>query len=283
MPEHNHLPNFLIVGAAKAGTTALYHYLQQHPQIFLTPLKETNYFALAGKHLDFRGPGDADYVNQLSVTTSEAYRAQFDGVRNEVAIGEVSPLYLYHPEAASRIHSVIPEVKIIAVLRNPIERAFSAFLHLLRDGRETTRDFAEALDLEAERIAANWEHIWHYLNMGRYHEQVKRYYDLFPPEQIKIDIYRDLRTRPLEVLRDNLEFVGVDTDFVFDTRQRYNEASLPIELRPHLYPEIRERLIEEMRDEILRLQDLIGIDVSHWLALNPHASALVTTEGRGLT
>jgi hypothetical protein len=72
-------PNFIILGAAKAGTTALYEYLKQHPQVYMTPLKETNYYALRGKNLDFRGPGDAEFVNRLSITDEAAYRAQFDG------------------------------------------------------------------------------------------------------------------------------------------------------------------------------------------------------------
>ena len=259
------LPNFLIVGAAKAGTTAIYHYLQQHPQIFVSPLKETNYFALANQKLEFCGPGDDDYVNRLSITDENAYRAQFDAVRDEVAIGEASPLYLYSSAAAARIHETVPDAKIIIILRNPIDRAYSAFLHLVRDNRECHRDFDAALAHEAEHIAAGWEHIWHYVAMGRYYEQVKRYFDLFPREQIKVYLYRDLRFDPCAVLRDTVSFVGADADFSFDTATRYNEASLSREERPPLLPATRARLQDELRDDILRLQDLIERDVSHWL------------------
>jgi hypothetical protein len=258
-------PNFVIVGAAKAGTTAIYHYLLQHPQIYLSPLKETNYFALAGQELCFRGPGDDDYVNRLSITDEAAYFAQFDGVRDEIAIGEASPLYLYHPQAAGRIYDTIPKTKIIAVLRNPVDRAYSAFIHLVRDQREVHRDFEQALAHEQQRIADNWEHIWHYATMGRYYEQLKRYYDLFPQEQIKVYLYRDLRTEPDALLRDTLDYLGVDPNFSFDTKTRYNEASLPVEQRPPLYPAVRSRLQSELRDDILKLQDLIQRDVSHWL------------------
>ena len=270
MITHPHRPNFLIIGAAKAGTTALYHYLNQHPQIFLTPLKETNFFALAGQKPDFRGPGDNHYVNTQSLTNWDSYLAQFDTVTDEIAIGEASPLYLYHPDAAERIRFMVPDVKLIAVLRNPVDRAFSAFVHLVRDHRETTRDFAEALSLEDERIRANWEHIWHYQRMGLYYEQVKRYYDHFPREQIKIDLYRDLRLHLHDLLRDNARFLGVDDGFQFDTKRRYNEASIPIEERPHLYPEVHEQLQNAFRDDIGRLEELIGEDLSHWLQPWPH-------------
>jgi hypothetical protein len=265
MSNRDSYPNFIILGAAKAGTTALYHYLKQHPDIYMSPLKETNYFALAGEALDFCGPGDADYVNCMSITTPEAYRAQFDGVQGEKAVGEASPLYLYNPRAAQRIKDAVPDTKLLAILRNPVDRAYSAFLHLVRDNRETTRDFATALSLENERIEANFEHIWHYISMGRYYEQVKRYYDRFDGEQIKVSLYVDLRTEPQRVLRETFEFLGLDSNFAPDTQTRYNEASLPLDQRPPLLTEVRQRLQNELRDDILKLQDLIGRDLSHWL------------------
>ena len=265
MPERTDHPNFIILGAAKAGTTALYHYLQQHPQIYMTPLKETNYFALRGQHLDFRGPGDDDYVNRMSITNEAAYRAQFEGVRDEIAVGEASPLYLYHPETANRIRQTLPDAKLIAFLRNPVDRAYSAFLHLVRDNRESERDFAAALAREPERIAANYEHIWHYMSMGRYYEQLKRYYDRFPSEQIKVFLYRDLRTEPTRVLREIHGFLGVDADFCPNMGTRYNEATLPHELRPPLLPAVRAQLQNELRPEALKIQALIGRDLSHWL------------------
>ena len=150
-------------------------------------------------------------------------------------------------------------------MRNPVDRAYSAFLHLVRDNRETTRDFAEALAQEPQRIADNWEHIWHYIAMGRYYEQVKRYFDRFERDQIWVLLYRDLRTDPRAVIRDTFRFVGVDETFVPDMGTRYNEASLPIEQRPPLLPSVRARLQDELRDDILKLQDLIGRDLSHWL------------------
>jgi hypothetical protein len=204
------LPNFIILGAAKAGTTALYHYLNQHPQIFMSPMKETNFFALMDESLNFCGPGDCDFINRFSITSMEAYREQFAGSQGALAVGEASPLYLYSPKAPPRIQQHIPDAKLIIMLRHPIERAYSAFLHLVRDGRETTTDFGEALAMEEERIRAGWEHIWHYKNMSLYYEQVKRYYDLFDRSRIKLYLYYDFRTETMQMLGDVFRFLDVD-------------------------------------------------------------------------
>src|SRR4051794_8464443 len=102
------LPTFIILGAAKAGTTALYHYVKQHPQVFMSPIKETNFFALAGEPPDFRGPGDDATINYFSLTTLEAYRAQFRDSASARAVGEASPLYLYSPKVPPRIKELLP-------------------------------------------------------------------------------------------------------------------------------------------------------------------------------
>ena len=135
------MPNFLIVGAAKAGTTALHEYLQQHPQIYMTPTKETNFFAFEGVELNFQGKGD-EALKEFSITDLATYQAQFAGIQEETAIGEACPSYLYVPEAATKIKKYIPQVRLIIILRNPVERAYANFLHVIRDDRETHQDFA---------------------------------------------------------------------------------------------------------------------------------------------
>lgn len=129
------LPNFLVIGAHKAGTTALYNYLKQHPQVYMSPAKEPRFFALEGKNLKFLGP-KKDPGNRCRFTTLEAYRELFQGVSSEVAIGEASTLYLYSQEAPKRIQHYIPDAKLIAILRNPIKRAYSNFVHAMQDDRE---------------------------------------------------------------------------------------------------------------------------------------------------
>jgi hypothetical protein len=299
------MPNFLIIGAAKCGTTSIWHQLEQHPQIFIHPKKQLNFFAFEDEDVDFRGPGRRDSALH-SITTIEAYRAQFDGVTNEVAVGEASNLYLYEPKAAERIQYYLPEVKLVAILRHPAERAYSRFLHLVREGREQITDFARALDEEETRIRDHWWPDFHYLHVGLYHAQLKRYFDLFPHDQIKIYLYEDLKSDPLGVMQDLFRFLGVDDTFMPDTTIRYNasgipknrvlhssleklrqvrpvvERFLPEALRqrllriavdinnhnltkPRLSREVRARLVEGYREDTLRLQHLLQRDLSTWL------------------
>src|SRR3954451_22819855 len=206
-------PTFLILGAAKAGTTALYYYLRQHPQVGMSRIKETNFFALMGRPLDFRGPGDDDYINRFSVTTWEGYCSQFPEDGKARAIGESSPLYLYSPDAPRRIAEALPAAKLVVLLRDPVDRAFSAFLHLVRDGRETATEFREALRREPSRIADHWEHIWQYRAMGLYHEQLSRYFETFGREQIRVYLYEELAAGPVDVLQDLFRFLEVDEAF----------------------------------------------------------------------
>ncbi|MDY7015905.1 MAG: sulfotransferase, partial [Cyanobacteriota bacterium] len=150
------LPNFLIIGAAKGGTTSLYTWLAQHPQIYMTPVKEPNFFALQGENFNYpSGTVSQRYLDEC-VTNFEAYLEQFKAVNCEIAIGEASPFYLYHPQAASRIQQTIPDVKLIAILRDPVERAYSNFLHHIREGFETVEDFSQALQAEESRMRDRW-------------------------------------------------------------------------------------------------------------------------------
>jgi Sulfotransferase family len=169
------MPNFLIIGAGKAGTSSLYQYLKQHPQIYMSPIKETNFFALEGQDLNFADPRDR--INKYSITKIEDYYAQFEAVSNETAIGEASPLYLYEPKAPEQIQHYIPDVKLIAILRNPVDRAYASFLYLHREQRESLEYFSEALDAEPSRIQNNYPWIWHYKNLGFYAEQLQRYFE----------------------------------------------------------------------------------------------------------
>jgi hypothetical protein len=299
------LPNFLVIGAAKSGTSALHSYLWQHPDIYMSPNKEPNYFALVGRPPAFTGPGD-DIINTRSVTDPVRYSELFEGATTEALIGESSNLYLYHPDAAERIFQAIPRVKLIAVLRNPIERAFSSYLHTKRDGREPEATFAAALADEPRRIAANWGHLWHYRSVGFYGRQLRRYYDRFPREQIAVYLYEDFDRDPAGTLADMFRFLGVDPSFTPDTGLRYNvsgKARIPwlqtwltkpnglkSALKPLLPAYTRQRLVQramqvnvdpgerpqldaaDRRDlaggyeaDIHDLQTLIGRDLSGWL------------------
>ena len=147
------MPNFLLIGAGKSGTTAIYRYLQAHPQIYMSALKEPQFFAIAGQPIsdfpDLRG------YEQEVVTDLQSYEQLFARFAGEVAIGEASTWYLYNPQALDRIQQSLPNVKLIAILRHPVERAYSHFLFNRGIGREPLSSFETALAVEPERIAQN--------------------------------------------------------------------------------------------------------------------------------
>ncbi len=299
------MPNFLIIGAAKSGTTALYYYLKQHPQIYMSPIKEPHFFAFEGEKLNFRGPWDTqEQFNLVSITNLETYRLQFQGVSNQVAIGEASALNLYIPKAPERIQHYIPDAKLIAILRNPVERAYSAFTFLNREGREPLTDFAQALEAEENRIGHNWVPLYYYQQLGFYYAQLKRYLDIFGQDQVKVYLYEDLNTSSATMLRDIFRFLSVDDSFVPDMDLRHNVSGIPknkalntflrtryplksilkplfserlrrrlvvtlqnlnLEKPPSLSPKLRRKLVEVYREDTLKLQDLIQRDLSQWL------------------
>lgn len=260
------MPNFLIIGAAKAGTTSLYEYLKQHPQIWMSQVKEPNFFAFEGETLNSCGPGDQDYINSFSITKIEDYLNLFQGVENQVAVGEASPLYIYSSKAAQRIQHYIPEAKLIAILRNPVERAYSQFLMFVRDGREPLPDFAEALEQEETRMRNNWEWAWQYTRIGFYYIQLQRYLEKFDRSQIRVYLFEDFCTKPADVLRDIFQFLGVDDSFMPNMSIRHNVSDIsqnPTKLM--LSPEVRRRLVELYQEDIFRLQELLQQDLSQWL------------------
>jgi len=295
------LPNFLVIGAAKCGTTALYEYLSQHPDVFMSPVKEPRFFALEGEPLHFGGP-DAEVTNEVSINELDTYLSLFEGVRDEQAIGEASPLYLYHPRAPQRIKHYIPNVKMIAILRDPVERAFSGYVMNVMHGREKM-SFEDAVQNEPQRISENW--IWgRYMDVGRYTTQLERYYRHFHREQLRIYLYEDLKTDAAGLMRDVFTYLDVDNTFTGDFSVRHNASGIPrnkwldaiIGIRPRRYqlsklkplvpggllrardwlrnrnltrtrldPEIRAHLLPLFREDVLRLQDMIDRDLSNWL------------------
>lgn len=218
-----HLPNFLIIGAAKSGTTSLHNYLNQHPEIFFPKSKEPNYFALAGKTLPRPGPAPTEVLSEIlhpnSVTDFDAYSSLFKTVQVQKAIGEASVRYLYFPEAPGRIKEHLPGVRLIAILREPVSRLYSHYCMNAQFQLEPL-DLREAIEREESRRKANWGWDWRYVNVSLYSEQVKRYFDLFDRDQVKVILYDDFRDRPLEVYREVCRHIGVDDRFVPDMSKR---------------------------------------------------------------
>ncbi|MCB2114209.1 MAG: sulfotransferase [Parvularculaceae bacterium] len=293
-------PTFIVFGASRSGTTGLYTYLKQHPEIFMSPAKETNFFAYEGRTPDCAGPG-AEYVNN-SITRLEDYEALFGEAGSEKARGEASPLYLYVPGTAQRIRAKLPDVKLIAILRNPIDQAFSHFLYARRQMLEPLEDFNAALDAEQSRVEAGWQPMFHYARFPRYAEQLSAYFDAFPREQLQIHLYEDFEERPLEVLKEIFAFIGVDDQFSPDIEYRPNAGGvprnkafqdlimkptpasklfsiIPADIRRRVRDAIsgwnmtketcpaaaRRRLKAALGDEINALGPMIGRDVTHWL------------------
>ena len=297
------VPNFLIIGAAKAGTTSLYDWLNQHPQIYMTPTKETNFFAFEGEEISYpKGSISEGYLDGFK-TSFESYMEQFQGVTNEIAIGEASPSYLYHTKAAARIKYYCPDVKLIAILRDPVERAYSQFLHHAREGFENCLDFIAALREEDNRILNKWWWGYFYVDGGFYYTQLQRYFEKFDSSKIKVYLYEDLRSNRYDLIKDIFQFLEVDDNFIPDTSTKYNVTGIPKNkflhellskqnflktsvkaimpqglrrklamnlknanlVKPEFSLEIRKQLIEIYREDILKLQNLIQRDLSSWL------------------
>ena len=298
-------PTFLIIGAAKAGTTSLYNYLRQHPDVFMPEVKEPRFFAYVDDPPAMVGPGDEESNKESgAVYTRGAYEALFAEAPDVTAAGEASVNYLYSETAPKRIHEYVPDVQLVAVLRNPIDRAYSHYLHLLRAGREPLRDFRAALEAEGERREAGWEWSWHYTRMGFYHEQLSRYLEHFDRDQLHVYLFDDFKADNLAVTQDVYRALGVDDTVrpsdsiahaktgvpISDWFQRFilnpdhplrraARSVLPERVRtrgmkllqnanlskPEMDPSVRAELADLFEDDVRRLEQLLGRDLSHWL------------------
>jgi hypothetical protein len=306
------MPTFLIIGAAKAGTTSLYRYVSQHPEVFMSPVKEPAFFAVEPRpnrpnalarwlaSRTGRSPHELTPIDDL-----DSYRALFAGARRARAIGEASTAYLYVEAAPDRIRRALPEVKLLALLRDPAERAYSSY-HMMRlYGLEPFETFEQAAS-EALR-SEGWRRTI-YLERGLYWRQLRRYTDRFAAEQLRVYLQQDLRSDPQRLLGDLFGFIGVDDRFRPDTAVRYNSGGMPrnrawqaalrrlVLLKPLVQPfvparlrppivhlaerlqaagtvkppplpaSLRARLIAYYRDDVRRLQELLGRDLERWLA-----------------
>lgn len=311
-------PNLIGVGAARAGTTSLYHWLNSHPQVFMSPIKETNYFARS--ELSFNGPGDFEVFNRpveknpngrfyqrhaALINTWDRYIRLFSPAKGFSIRGEISPAYLYYPTTAERIKEKLPNCKIIILLRDPIERAFSNYKALVKAGREYL-DFESALEIEEKRMEEGYEFFWALKGLGLYYSQVERYLDLFSKEKVGIWLYANIRDEPAHFYHEVCRFLGVGDCFT-PKFSKYNKSESQVGMLQHfmakhrsiktfskkLLPGLvrsivklglntvdntflkkslymksttREKLLEYYHDDIIRLQGLLPeLNVMRWI------------------
>jgi hypothetical protein len=287
-------PTFLVIGAYKAGTTTLHHVLRAHPQVFVPDRREPSYFAFA----DATDPSNPAW--HRSVRDEADYLALFAGAEDAKAVGEVSPEYLLHPAAPAAIASRIPDVTLLAVLRDPAERAFSDWVMYRREGHEPL-SFEAALDVQDERRARG-EPTGFYLAGGQYADQVARFIDAFGRDRLHVWLYEDVTRDADAAYAEMFSAIGVDPTAARPQREHHNVGAVPVRaldrlaysartrlrpltgrlplagarrrlsavlderlVKPTPEPGARARLVAHFRPDVERLQDLIGRDLSEWL------------------
>jgi len=299
MKENIRKPDFFIVGAPKCGTTAMYNYLRQHPEIFMPPSKELHYF---GKDLHFS-------FKRLSKVE---YQKRFAKVKDEKRIGEASVWYLYSKSAAREIKEYNPNAKIIIMIRNPVDMMYSNHSQFVFNGNENVDDFSKALELENERKkgrnipdSSHFIEGLFYRKTAKFTEQIKRYFDTFGRDSVHVILFDDLKNDTIAIYRKTLEFLGVDkrfepsfniinankkvrslwmmkiTRFPPPVVSRVSELLVPRKIRklftklliklntkyvprPPMNPLLRTQLLNEFRPEIEKLSTLLAVDLSLW-------------------
>lgn len=253
---HRRLPNYIIAGAAKAGTTSLWWYLAEHPQVERPMTKEVGYFDV-NFHRGLNWYRMHFPVEDAASTTDCAAQA--------TQTGESTPYYIFHPLAAERIAATLPAVKIIILLRNPVDRAFSHYQLKLKR-RQETLSFEQAIEAETERLAGEHDKIisdpqyyspchdrYSYLARGLYLEQIRRWERFFPPEQLLILESGDLFRHTADVYARVLEFLGLPLWQPAEFANRY-----PGEYSEKMTPAIRRRLINYFAPHNERLYAHLG-------------------------
>jgi len=251
------LPDFIVIGAQKAGTTSLLRYLEAHPRVEPCLVKEVQYFSM------YHGRGEAWYRSHFPTVRRLAAAAAREG--GPVRTGESSPYYLFHPAAPARARACVPHAKLIVLLRDPAERAHSHYHHARKLGLEDASSFAEALDREEDRLASEDEatvasgwavhHRRHsYVARGRYADQLRAWLEHFPREQLLVLSAEELTEDSGSVLAQALAFLDLPP-FELAAYARHNPSG-----KPPLDPALRERLERTFEESNRDLFALLGRD-----------------------
>lgn len=258
------LPSFLIIGAAKCGTTSLYNYLLQHPQVLPCFTKEVHYF-------DYYYHKGENWYRSHFPLLSEADRCR-KSTGLSCITGESSPYYLAHPLAPERVKGDLPDVKLICMLRNPVDRAISSFNNQVRLGIEKLKDFDSAIDSEEDRIRGHEERLqaepsfssfehkyFSYFKRGCYSDQLENWFRHFPKEQVLVIQSEPFFTQPSGAYRQVIEFLGLG----FWEPPRYMVFNAGGEYR-EMKNDLRKRLLERYQPHNERLFELIGRRFDGW-------------------
>lgn len=287
------LPNFLLIGAAKCGTTSLFYYLKQHPEVGMLESKDANFF------VDFR----------VKVRTVREYEELFADFADRKAVGEAPVRSLYDAEAIQKIRETLPGARMLVILRNPAEMAHSLWGHMVRNGERMS--FRKALKVEPRRmrdpmfrkVCNNWHADYYYFHRGLYFEQIERCFKTFGRENVQVHLFEDFARDPLQTCSECFRFLGVDAGFVpvmekhnvgkvYRHRGLHKLLSQPppwlVSLEtgpvgglvgsarrkllgwntrrvPPLDPLVRRRLLEKYRPDIEKLESLLERDLSVWV------------------
>lgn len=242
--ESTNAPNFFVVGTAKAGTSSIDVYLSQHPAIYISPIKEPHFFSEDFRMADFRanyrerasfdvkaylGNPPLPHKHIAHIDDLSQYLELFREVKNEKVIGELSTGYLYSNCAAENIFKFNPNTRIVMVLRQPVERAYSHYLMNVRDLWDYDSGFINALERDFASSEKGWGKSHLYVELGLYFEQVSRYLKRFPESQVKICLYEDLKNDPVEFIKELCEFLEVDPSALTakDVAEHKNVAAFP--------------------------------------------------------
>ena len=219
------LPNFLILGAARCGTTSLHYYLAEHPDVCMSSIKEPNFF-LFGQTAGGPKPFIADDRRLLAKSVPDRARYERLFAHPASAVGEASPLYLYTRETPELIHRAIAAARLIAIVREPVERAWSHFVYVNDDlGERTVPAFRAAVEVELGLPYEPYRTGTHFLRLSAYAEQLERYRGVFAADRLLVIGYDDLIRRTPDTLARICRFLDIDDTFEFDTTVQYNPSS----------------------------------------------------------
>lgn len=274
------LPNFLLIGAARCGTTSMYNHLREHPDIFMSSPKELNYFVNSDLLTEALPPEASIVVRSL-----ENYQLYFASVTTERAIGEASPSYLFFPACARRILAILGRVKIVVHLRHPVDRAYSHFRLRRYQGSEPEADFIKAFQSEDLRIEETGErYYWAYKSGSIYAPRLAKFLEVFGVDNVHINIFDDFVNNPLHITQQTYRFLKVDPTFEADTNKVHYPSLLGFKYRfklhrkppfvrmrkrrvypPELPATVRKRLTTLYTEDIKATQELTKRDLSKWL------------------